>query len=115
MAIRLTTDADIDAFIVRIIDDANHHGRTVNMIIQPLSDEVRKYLDLRYDTVYVYTREGNMGRACWVTIKGKRYAFSYNHTDQNITLRLKNMRGTVQFSFDNNSTAADIVREVANL
>ena len=115
MARQLKTNAEIDSFITRVIGEANHHGANVNSIIQPLSDEVRQRLNLGVDKVEVYERNGNLARTCWVTLGGKRYVFSYNYHAEKIELRLKTLQGAVLFEFDNTSTQADIVREVAKL
>jgi hypothetical protein len=115
MARQLKTNTEIDAFITRVIGEANHHGANVNSIIKPLSDEVRNRLNLGIDRVEVYERNGKLARTCWVTLEGKRHVFSYNYHTQKIELRSKTLQGAVLFEFDNNTTQADIVREVAKL
>jgi len=115
MARRLNTNAEIDAFISKVIGEANHHGAKVNAIIKPLSDEVRLCLDLSRDKVEVYERNGNLARTCWVSIKEYRYVFSYNYDTQRIELRAKTTQGSKIFEFDNFTTQADIAREVGKL
>ena len=115
MARRLTTNRQIDAFIRKVIGDANHHAPSVSQVIMPLSQAVRAILNLAQDRVEVIERLGNLGRTCWVTLGGKRYLFSYNHDDEKIDLRDRTTQGRVIFQFDNQSTAAVIRREVGRM
>ncbi|WP_458792299.1 hypothetical protein [Yoonia sp. MH D7] len=115
MARKLTTDQEIDAFIAKVLGEARHHGGNVRHVIQPLSDEVRKRLNLNLDKVEVYERNGNLARTCWVTLQGTRYAFSYNYQTQKIELRDRSTQGAVRFEFDNATTSADIHTEVGKL
>lgn len=115
MARQLKTNLEIDAFINRVIVEANHHSPRVVQIIMPLSREVRNRLILPQDRVEVYERLGQLARTCWVTIGGKRFAFSYNYYDKKIDLRDRTIQGQLIFQFDNQTTAADIGRVVANL
>lgn len=115
MARNLPTDADIDAFIAKVIVEALHHAPWVAQVIQPLSDEVRKRLVLGPDTVEVYERNGNLARTCWVTISGKRYIFTYDYSGRKIDLKERTLRGQTLHSFDNNSAAQAIQAVVAQL
>ncbi len=115
MARQLTTNTEIDDFIAKVIGEANHHGIHVHRVIQPLSDEVRKRLNLNIDEVAVYERNGNLARTCWITISGNRYVFSYNYQTKKIELRDRTLRGAMIFNFDNATPLADIAREVGRL
>ncbi len=115
MARQLTTNRQIDAFINKVIVEANHHSPGVAQIIMPLSQAVRGRLNLAQDRVEVYERLGQLARTCWVTLGGKRYAFSYNYDDKKIDVRDRSIQGTLIFQFDNQTTAASIRRVVASL
>jgi integron cassette protein len=116
MARKLTTDHEIDAFILRVIGEAQRpHGRGVCHVIQPLSDEVRKRLNLKIDMVEVYERNGNLARTCWVTIQGARYVFSFNSGTRMIELRDHSLQGAKRFEFDNATSLPDIQSEVGKL
>ncbi|OOY11635.1 hypothetical protein BMG00_11040 [Thioclava marina] len=115
MARKLTTNQEIDAFIAKVIGEARHHGGNVEHVIQPLSDEVRQRLNLKFDKVEVYERNGNLARTCWVTLQGSRYVFTYNYKTQQIDLRSHSIQGAWRFSFDNSTPLPDIQREVGNL
>lgn len=115
MARRLKTDPEIDQFIAKVLGEASHHGGNVAKIIQPLSDAVRKRLNLSSDRVEVYERNGNLARTCWVTLSSKRYAFSYNYDAEKIELRDHSIQGQHRFSFDNSTSQSALSAEVAKL
>jgi len=100
---------------VRVLGEAQDHGGKVLNVIQPLSDEVRKRINLNTDKVEVYERNGNMARTCWVTIQGRRYAFSYNYKTEKIDLRDRSIQGAKRFDFDNSTSFSDIQSEVGKL
>jgi hypothetical protein len=115
MAIRLTTNAQIDRFIANVITAAHHHGPNVETVVQPLSDAVRRRLNLGVDKIEVYQRLGNIARTCWVTIGGARYAFSYNHAAGQIEMRERTLQGRVLASFNNGTSIRQIARNVAQM
>ena len=115
MARQLRTDSEIDAFIASVIQQATHHATSVATVIQPLSDEVRGRLNLGRDKVEVYERDGKIARTCWVTIKGKRYVFSYNYQDAVIDLKDRSTQGRLRCRFDNSTSLTAIQQEVARL
>ncbi|PHR23062.1 MAG: hypothetical protein COA37_10150 [Hoeflea sp.] len=115
MARRLSTDKEIDNFVVKVINEAIHHASAVERVIKPLSDAVRKRIDLSNDSVEVYERNGQLARTCWVTLDGKRYVFSYNYGTKKIELRSGTLRGRTLFSFDNATSQSNIVGQVVKL
>jgi hypothetical protein len=62
MARHLTTNLQIDAYISKVIVDANHHAPGVAAVIMPLSTEVRSRLNLNIDKIEVFERKGNLAR-----------------------------------------------------
>jgi glutamine synthetase len=114
MALRLTTNAQISAYVASVVADANHHAPQVAAIVQPLANEVLARL-APTDTIDVYERGGITARTCWVRIAGNRYCFSYNYDLHTIELRNRSTQGTVRFSFDNSTSITQIQREVAAL
>ena len=115
MARRLTTNAQIDGFIATVITAAQHHASNVETVIQPLSDEVRRRLNLAVDKVEVYQRLGHIARTCWVTIGGVRYAFSYDYPSKKIEMRERSLQGRVLANFDNGTSLQRIARIVARM
>ncbi|ABC90768.1 hypothetical protein RHE_CH01983 [Rhizobium etli CFN 42] len=98
MARHLRSDKDIDKFIAKA-----------------LSNAVRALLNLAIDKVEVYERNGQLARTCWVTIRGRRYVFTYNYRSGQIDLKVGSLQGAHRFSFGNNTSPAAITREAAGL
>ena len=115
MARHLTTNRQIDAYLRLVIHAATHHAPKVASVIPDLAHEVRARVTLGVDDVSVYERLGNLGRTCWVTIGGRRWAFSYDYSTGQIDLRRDNLQGVVVFQFDNSTTTTAIKRQVALL
>ena len=114
MARQLTTDAQIDAFIRKVIKKAHHHATNVEHVIEPLSDIVRAAMS-QTDTIEVFERNGKLARTCWVTIGGDRYVFSYEYTSATIELRERTTRGSVLHSFDNSWAKKAIKQAIGSL
>jgi Integron cassette protein VCH_CASS1 chain len=115
MAKKLTTNAEIDAFITKVIGEANHHAPSVNAVIYPLSQAVRAHLNLSVDEVLVYERNGKLARTCWVMVGGSKYVFSYNYKQKKIDLRVTSTKGRVIYQFDNNTATSAILAQAAAL
>lgn len=115
MARRLRTDPQIDRYIQYVIGEAKHHAGNVKKTIFPLSQAVRQRLNLSADEVWVYEREGNMARSCWVKLNGKTYFFTYNYGPQQIEIRHDSMRGTVYARLDDSMSQAQINAVVSGM
>lgn len=114
MARRLTTNKQINDYIKSIIAAARHHAPEVCHVIQPLANAVLARLGPN-DTIDVYERNGVTARTCWIRIAGNRYCFSYNYTNLMIDLRDRSLRGSLRFSFDNNTPLPQINAQAATL
>jgi hypothetical protein len=117
MARRLTTNAQIDAFIAKVQTEAMHHAPWVAHVIQPLADAVRARLRLgaKGHDVSVYERNGQIARTCWVKVGGARWCFSYDYAGKKIELRQDSTQGPVVFQFDNATSEAAITRQAQRL
>ena len=115
MARQLTTNAQIDRYILKVIADAAHHAGDVQNVIMPLSRAVRARMNLGVDTIEVWERSGQIGRSCWVTINGNRYCFSYNYRVGRIDLRKQSTQGALIYQFDNYTSSAAITQQAALL
>ncbi|KXJ53744.1 MAG: hypothetical protein AXW12_13675 [Thalassospira sp. Nap_22] len=73
-------------------------------MVPRLADKVLSRFDLQRDKFSVYERNGNLARTCWVTLSGKRYAFSYNYSSKMIELKKKTLQGELIESFNNDSS-----------
>ncbi|MBK3340015.1 hypothetical protein [Burkholderia pseudomallei] len=114
MARNLRTNAQIDKYIDQVIEAAKHHAAGVKNVIQPLSDEVRKNLQLGPDKVEVYERNGKIARTCWVTINGKRNVFTYDYKAGRIDLKEGGLQGRTIHSFENSTTLGTIRQIIAS-
>lgn len=115
MARRLRTNREIDAFVSKVIREANHHAQGVASVIMPLSTAVRSRLSLGPDIVEVYERNGELARTCWVVLGGRRYVFRYSYKTRRIELLAGSLRGAQVAAFDNHSTGSQIVNDIGNL
>jgi len=113
MARHLQTRKQIDDFIDMVTDKAHHHAPGVAQIIDPLSQAVLGHPG--FSGLEVYERNGNLARTCWVTVGANRWVFSYSYGQHVIELRQKSTRGPVVFSFDNQTSAAALHRQVNRL
>ncbi|MFM0308364.1 hypothetical protein P0D71_11280 [Paraburkholderia sp. RL17-383-BIF-A] len=113
MARHLRTQKQIDDFIEKVIDEANHHASGVAQIIDPLSQAVLGHQG--FSRLEVYERNGNLARTCWVTVGQNRWVFSYAYGQHVIELRQHSTRGPVVFSFDNQTSAAVLRQQVNRL
>lgn len=112
MARHLKTNAQIDDFIEKVIEAAECHAHSVANVIEPLSQAVRGRLNLTVDRVEAFERNGKLARTCWVTVGGRRWVFSYVYGRGVIELRQGSTRGSVVFSFDNQTPATALQRQV---
>jgi hypothetical protein len=118
MAISLTTLPQINAYVAKVISEAQHHAAPVAAVIPPLAAAVIARLNLAIDDVSIYQRNGKLARTCWVTFGGtpsRRWVFSYNYAQQKIDLRQHSVQGPTVFQFDNSTSAAAIAAQVASL
>lgn len=91
MATTLKLPHDIDDFIAKVRTEAKHHAPQVDKAVKWLANAVRARTD--FLEVSVLTRNGKLARTCWVTLSGKRYAFSYNYKIGKIDIRANSTRG----------------------
>ncbi len=115
MARKITTDVEIDNFILKVIKEAHHHAGGVERIIKPLSDAVRNRMNLKVDTIEVYERNGQLARTCWIVLNGNRYVFSYNYGSKVIDLRERTLRGHTLFKFNNSTSHSDTLSAISSL
>ena len=104
MARNLTNKDEIDNFVSVVIDEAIHHASGVARAVPRLAEIVLSRFDFSKDKFSVYERKGNLARTCWVTLSGKRYAFSYNYSTKMIELKEHSIQGDLIASFNNNSS-----------
>jgi len=108
MAKALTTNKEIDDFIIKVIREARRHAKNVADIINPLSSAVIAKVNISIDKIEVFERNGKLARTCWVPINGNGYVFSYDYNMKKIQMKENNTRGRVRAQFDN-TTQKDLI------
>ncbi|MDR1252816.1 MAG: hypothetical protein LBK62_11735, partial [Treponema sp.] len=72
--------------------------------------DINKYLNLDPSSdIRVREYNGIPGNILWVYINGKRYAFRYDHQNDNIEIRNGGVNGAVLHTVNNSSTVADLI------
>ena len=115
MARNLKSINEINSFISTVVEEAEHHASGVARVVPRLAEKVLNRFDCETDTFSVYERNGNLARTCWVTLTGKRYAFSYNYSSKMIELKKKTLQGDLIERFNNDSSEDLIDVVVANV
>lgn len=102
--------SDVDTlrrYIGGVLGRANHHARNVNEIALALVGAIIWRKDAAAE-LKVMTRDGEMTNVLWVSIGGKRYAFSYNHDAGAIEMKEGTLKGSVLASFSNATSVTDL-------
>ncbi|GIP29149.1 hypothetical protein J23TS9_42790 [Paenibacillus sp. J23TS9] len=90
-----------------VLARAGHHAPNVEACVIALFGGVIAYKDKGTD-LEVKEHEGDMKNVLWTQIKGKRYAFTYNHDKQCIDMRENSTHGPARESFDDTWTLSRI-------
>ena len=96
----------LQEYINGVMYRANHHADNVSEVTLALSGAIIWRKD--DDDIEVFEREGQMANVLWVSIEGKRYAYSYNHDVSTIEMRFGSTQGEVLHSFSNHTTNREI-------
>lgn len=108
------TDIEIlKKYISQVIRKAEHHANNVENIVLALVGAIIWKKD--DDPIEVLTRDGKMKNVLWVKINGQKYAFSYNHDNQEVEIRQDSTQGDVIQSFSNSTTLNQIKEFFNNL
>ena len=103
---------DIDSILVLkeyvsgVIDKAEHHANNVEEVCLALAGAIIWKKDA--PNIRILERKGEMKNVIWVQIKGKQYAFSYNHEIESIEMREETTHGNAIGSFNNSTTNKEI-------
>lgn len=108
MAKKIVNVDILQEYFKGVILRANHHAQNVVDIAYSLLGIIVCYKDENAD-IQVLEQGGETKNVLWVNIKGKRYAFSYNHNTQSIEIRDENLKGAVLLSVNNSTAISDIV------
>lgn len=101
------TDIDVFRDYLRgVVGRADHHARKINEVSLSVAGGVVWRKD--DNPLKVMTREGDMKNVLWFKVDGKRYTISYNHTTEEIELRVGTTQGQVVASFSNTTSNAQV-------
>ena len=104
------TDLDIlKDYIVGVMGRADHHAKNINEITLALVGAIIWKKD--EEPIEVMVRKGEMKNVLWVKISGVRYAFSYNHKNDSISMHRDSTHGVLVYGFSN-QTPVSKIREV---
>jgi hypothetical protein len=89
-----------------VMDRVEHHAGNVGAIAlallgaiiwrgEPGSVEIKQYA-------------GELANVLWVTVNGRRYAFSYNHQTSEIEMRDRTVQGPTIRAFNNQTPVTDV-------
>lgn len=105
--IALMNSDQMRKYLRGVLARAGHHAQNVEACIMALFGGVIAYKDK--DThLEVKEHDGDMKNVLWAQIKGKRYAFTYNHDGKCIEMREGSTHGSAKASFDDNWTLSQI-------
>ncbi|RCW52072.1 hypothetical protein DFP97_101418 [Paenibacillus prosopidis] len=110
----LTNSDQMREYLRGVLARAGHHAQNVEACIMALFGGVIAYKD-KGTHLEVKEHDGDMKNVLRAQIKGKRYAFTYNHDGQCIEMREDSTRGSVKVSFDDNWTLSRIRTLFASL
>jgi len=105
--------ADIEtlrAYLVGVMDRADHHAKRVQDIALALAGAIVWRKDAG-QPIEVMAHGEETKNVLWVYIGGQRYAFSYKHSPPRIEMREGTTQGPTLHTFDNSTPLSDL-REV---
>lgn len=94
-------------YIDGVIKRAEHHANNVENVVLAIAGAIVWRKD--DEPIEVFTRQGELKNVIWLKINGNKYAFSYNHEEQQIEIRTNTTQRDVLRSF-NNSTSLDEIK-----
>ncbi len=108
---QITEIESMRLYISGVMERADHHANGVSDVILTLAGALIWKKDT--DPISVFEINGQLKNVLWISINGKKYAFSYNHDVGSIEMRENTTQGQVLRSFMNDDTPHTI-REYFN-
>src|SRR5579872_5623066 len=105
----------LQAYLRSVLADAEHHANNVDKIVLGLAGAIITRKDKGSPLQVRSGKSGGMGRALTVTIRGNRYALSYNHADHAIDLKAGSFQGDVVHKFTNETPLSEVAAVFAAL
>jgi Integron cassette protein VCH_CASS1 chain len=101
---------DVDTlkrYVEGLMERSEHHAGNVGGAALALAGAI-VWRKNDAEEIEVMVREGDLKNVLWVRIGGQRYAFSYNHGEKAIEMRVGTTHGAVLHSFTNSTPTSDI-------
>ena len=93
-------------YIIGVMERAGHHAQSVQAVACTLAGAILWRKDPKVD-LEVLSKSGDFKNVLWVTISGKKYAFSYDHAGS-IDMREGNLQGVVLHKFTDKMLMVDV-------
>ena len=104
MPLKITDFEQLRVYADGVMGRSDHHAHNVGGIALSLLGAVL----WRAEGIQVYGNEGGRGNVLWATIGGGRYAFSYDHEDEQILMKDGSTHGSVLHRCDNSTRPQDV-------
>ena len=114
MSVKVESVETLRRYFRGVVSRSEDHGRGVDEVVFALLGLVLVYMDDESD-ISVRGSEGSEGNILWFQVRGKRYAFRYEHSDGTIELRAEKHTGHVISKYSNKSTIGQMKADFGNL
>ncbi len=114
MPIQLNSVRQLQTYLGGVIDRASHHAPEIEEVILTLAGAAVLFKDTE-TPLEARSWKGSLANVLWMTRNGQRYAFSYNHSNRQISIKRGSTRGTVVASFDNQTPTAQVINIFGHL
>jgi len=101
----LSTEKEINSFLIEKIEKAGHHAQNVKYVVPALWGFVQTFAK---NPCVKFEEDVPYGNLAWFTINGTPYCLAYNHNTFMIELRNRSQKGNAIKSFDNTTTNEEI-------
>ena len=113
MPIPVDDVSKLQTYLRGVLAKAKHHANDVDHIILALAGAIISRKDPKTSLEVWGTQK--LGNALSVSIKGERYAFSYNHGDGCIDMKAGSYQGPVIHKFTNATGLPEVARVFSKL
>lgn len=114
MATQITEVDLLREYLDGVVNRAGHHAKGVQFIVLALVGAVVLHKD-RDVPIETRGEPGDFKNVLWVTIRGTRYAFSYNHEASAIDVRRGSLQGNSVAQFTDANTVGEVAQAFENL
>jgi hypothetical protein len=107
MAISINSIESLQNYLIGVLSRANHHAGNVEGVSLALLGAI---IWRTNGEIAVREYNGNPANMIWFHIDEKKYAMTYNHSNEEIDLKERTHTGNIIATFDNNSTYEEIIQ-----